>query len=89
MKKLFSALVLVFATIVSVQAQTTDEIIAKHLEAIGGKEKLLQLNTSKMEGNFSVQGMDIPVTLYQANNKGQRIELTVMGIFTIPGTICT
>jgi hypothetical protein len=80
MKKIFSFAVLLFVTVLSLQAQTVDEIIEKHLAAIGGKEKLLQLNTLKMEGNFTVQGMDIPVVLYQANNKGQRIELSVMGM---------
>jgi hypothetical protein len=80
MKKLFSFAALLFAASISLQAQTVDEIIEKHLAAMGGKEKLLQLNTLKMEGNFSVQGMEIPVILYQAHNKGQRIELTVMGM---------
>jgi hypothetical protein len=80
MKKLFSFAAFLFVAALSLQAQTVDEIIEKHLAAMGGKEKLLQLNTLRMEGNFSVQGTEIPVTLYQTHNKGQRIELSLMGM---------
>jgi hypothetical protein len=34
----------------------------------------------KMEAGLSVQGMDIPVIIYQVHNKGQRQEFTVMNM---------
>ena len=80
MKKLFSLAALLFVMAISVQAQTVDEIIEKHLAAIGGKEKLMQLNTMIMEGNLTVQGMDIPIKISQEHNKGQRVEISVMGM---------
>jgi hypothetical protein len=62
----------------TVQAQTADEIVNKHLDAIGGKENWKKVNSLKMEAGLSVQGMDIPVIIYQVHNQGQRQEYTVM-----------
>ncbi len=63
----------------SVSAQTVDDIIAKHLEALGGKEKLLTLNTIKMVGSMSIQGTDVSLTLTKQNNVGSRTDIEVMG----------
>ena len=61
-------------------AQTVDEIIGKHIEALGGKEKLQSLKSVKMEGNLSVQGMDIPVVMTTVHNTGQRVDISAMGM---------
>lgn len=80
MKKIIYFLAFFFALNISTTAQTVDEIISKHLEAIGGKEKLMELKSIVMEGSFSFQGMDIPVTIYQSHNVGSRVEINVMGM---------
>ena len=80
MKKIISLITLSVSLAVSVFSQTADEIIEKHLTAIGGKEKLMLLNTSVSEGNLSVQGMDIPIKISQVHGKAQRVEITVMGM---------
>ena len=80
MKKLFSLAVLLSVLIVSARAQSADEIIEKHLAAIGGKEKLMLLNTTIMEGNLSAQGMEIPIKISQSHNKGMRVEISIMGL---------
>ena len=40
----------------SVYSQTVDEIISKHLDAVGGKEKLSGHHFSAMEGTVEVMG---------------------------------
>jgi hypothetical protein len=66
------------STIVS--AQTADEVIAKHIDAVGGKQNWTKVNTMKMEATISTQGMDIPITMYQVHNKAQKMEINVMGM---------
>ena len=61
-------------------AQTVDEVIDKHIEAIGGKEKLTALKSIRMETNLSVQGMDIPVIQTRVHNVGQRVDISAMGM---------
>src|SRR5664279_472867 len=46
----------------------------------GGKEKLLALNSVSMEGTLSFNGQNIPVTIIQFNNKGQKVTLTINGM---------
>jgi len=63
----------------AVKAQTVDEIVDKYITAIGGKEKMLALNSLKMEGSLSVQGFDIGITVTILNGKGSRTDITVPG----------
>lgn len=64
----------------SVSAQTADEVVAKHIEALGGKEKLATLKSVRMETNLSVQGMEIPVIVTRVHNVGQRVDISAMGM---------
>jgi hypothetical protein len=80
MKKIFSVIITLLFISFNAFSQTVDEIVNKHIEAMGGKEKLLQLKTLVTEGSLSVQGTDIPVKISQEHNKGQRVEMTVMGM---------
>ena len=66
-------------TAMNVQAQTADEIIAKNTEAMGGAAKIGALNTVKMSGNMSAQGMDIPLTITKSHMKGMRLDIEIMG----------
>jgi hypothetical protein len=67
-------------TTLLMQAQTLDEVIDKHLAAMGGKDKLKALNTMITEGTISVQGQKIPVKVYQVHNKAQRVEISFNGM---------
>lgn len=80
MKKIFSVIIALLFISFNAFSQTVDEIVNKHIEAMGGKEKLLQLKTMVTEGSLSVQGTDIPIKISQEHNKGQRVEMTVMGM---------
>lgn len=81
MKKLKVA-VLIVASLVfgSAQAQTADEIVNKHLDAIGGKDAWRKVTSMKSEASLNVQGMDIPLTMYQVNNKAMKQEIVAMGM---------
>ena len=60
-------------------AQTVDEIVAKNITAMGGREKLASLQTVKMEGNLTVQGTDISMVIVKKHMVGMRADISVMG----------
>lgn len=78
MKKVFLALLLLVG-VQAVKAQTVDEVVDKFIAAIGGKEKLMALNSLKLEGSLNVQGLDIGVTVTVLNGKGSRTDISVPG----------
>lgn len=61
MRKLFRgvATALLLVGVISVQAQSVDEILAKHFETIG-QSKLSNVKTMQTEGKIVVQGLEIP-----------------------------
>ena len=62
------------------QAQTVDDIINKHIAALGGKENLKKIQNVVMEGSLTVQGAEISVTVTQVNNKLARQDISVAGM---------
>lgn len=64
---------------VSAQAQTVDEVVSKHINAMGGEAKLKSLNTMIAEGSMSIQGMELPLKVINLNKKAMRIEFEAMG----------
>jgi hypothetical protein len=62
------------------QAQTVDEVIDKHVKALGGKENLNKILNVVMEGSLSIQGTEIALTLTQVHNKLNRQDITAMGM---------
>jgi len=62
------------------QAQTVDEVISKHVAALGGKEKLSKIQNVVMEGSLNIQGTEISLTVTQVNNKLNRQDITAMGM---------
>lgn len=76
---------MLFLLVFVAQAQTADEIIAKHLEAMGSKS-WESVKTMIMESKVTVQaapGMEIPMTMTVINHKSARVDLTVMGMTQI------
>ncbi|MEO6547864.1 MAG: hypothetical protein ABIN94_07680 [Ferruginibacter sp.] len=79
MKKLTMSLlaVLVVTSMQSLKAQTVDEIVNKHIAAIGGKEKLLSLKSVKKTGSINTEGFDVGVVVTAVNGVGSRNDITV------------
>ena len=63
----------------SVYSQTVDEIISKHLDAVGGKEKLTGLTSVHMEGTVEVMGTSGTTKTTILNGKGSRSESEIGG----------
>ena len=61
-------------------AQTVDEVISKHVEAIGGKSAWDKVTSTRMEGMVNVQGTDVNITLTKQKGKGMRQDIAVMGM---------
>lgn len=73
---------LIFIAILSINsfAQTADEIVAKHIEAVGGKENWKKVKSLKMECVMKAQGAEIKTTIVQVNNKAMRQDIALMGM---------
>lgn len=61
-------------------AQTADEIIDKHIKAIGGKEAWEKVNTIKQEAILDVNGLEIKLELITEHEKGSRQNIFVSGL---------
>ena len=62
-----------------VMAQTADEIVNKHIDAIGGKDKIKSIKSIKMTGKLNGQGMEIPFTQIM-KYPAQKMEMTIQGM---------
>lgn len=82
MKKLKSVLLLAalsFVTTITF-SQTADEIVKKHIEAIGGKDNWAKVKSMKMEMKMKANGADILVTIFQIDKKAMRQNIALMGM---------
>ena len=81
MKQLFSYLLAVTASLAvfSSKAQTADEIVNKYIDAIGGKDKISQVNSLYMEGTVAMMGNDNPTKVLVLNGKGYKTETEFNG----------
>lgn len=79
MKKLITAICFgVFS--IGAFAQTLDEIVAKHIEAVGGKKSWEKVKSIRSEGIMKAQGADIQMTITQIDKKAMRQDISVMGM---------
>ena len=76
--KLLATMVAVLTSL-SVYAQSVDEIIDKHVAAMGGMDKLKGIMTLVTERMLVVQGMEIPTKTTIVVGKNIRTESSVMG----------
>ncbi len=79
MKKFFLS-ILAIATVGFTYAQTADEIVNKHIEAIGGTDAWKKVNSMVTTGTLKMQGAEIAISLTVLNGKGSRQDITFMGM---------
>jgi hypothetical protein len=79
-QRVILAIVFAFLSVATLHAQTVDEIIGKHIDAIGGKDAWKKINSIKMTGSVTMQGTDISITMTAVNGKGTRMDITLGGM---------
>ena len=65
---------------ITAHAQTADEIVAKHIAAVGGADSWHKVKTLRMSGSMNISGMDVAVVITTVENKGQRVEYSANGV---------
>ena len=75
----FLLLLVTFAGVTIAKAQSADEIINKHIEAVGGKDKLSQVKSIYIEGTVNVMDNDNPYTISILNGKAFKYEAEFNG----------
>ena len=66
-------------TIACANAQTADDIIAKHIDAIGGKDTVSQVKTIVLESTMQVMGNESSTTTTIVNGVGYKSESNFQG----------
>lgn len=80
MKKIHYALLVMFCLcFLQSFAQTADEIISKHIENTGGKEKLSSVTSFTLDFTVNIMGTDAPSTAVVLVGKGLRSEMDFNG----------
>lgn len=79
MKKHLIALVAFVAVPLFSLAQTADEVIDKHIAALGGADKIAGIQTAEYEQTMSIMGMDMNAKTTVVVGKSMRNDVTVMG----------
>ena len=64
------------------QAQTVDEVISKHVEAMGGRQKIMSLSSALMTGTFTAMGATAPINITTTKKHmiGSRIDIDADGV---------
>lgn len=79
MKKIFLILFSFFSLLAN--AQSAEEIIQKYSDAMGGLDAFKKVQTVKITGVVTAQGMDLPLTIQIINGRAMRTDAEVMGQF--------
>ena len=65
---------------ITAKAQTADEIIKKHVDAVGGAANWKKVSSIKLTGSMNAGGVELPVTVTTLDKKGYRMEFSMNGI---------
>ncbi|HYK47295.1 MAG TPA: hypothetical protein VEV83_19095, partial [Parafilimonas sp.] len=78
-KAFLFAIAFFFAAIQLQAQQPVDGIIAAYFEAIGGADKIAQINSIYIEGNLQMMGSQSPMKVTILNGKGYKTEMNFGG----------
>src|ERR1700674_4909018 len=78
--KLILSLIILIPAAIIVKAQTVDEIVSKHVDAIGGADAWEKINSVRVEGTMTVQGTDVTIAVTTLHGKGHREDISLMGL---------
>jgi outer membrane lipoprotein-sorting protein len=80
--KMFASLIIVFFTgfLSAVSAQSVDEIISKHIAAMGGAQRFSKVQSVRITADMQVMGKQVPVVTTIVQDKAFRSETTVEGM---------
>jgi outer membrane lipoprotein-sorting protein len=62
---------------------TLDEIVAKHVESLGGMDALKAVKSARMSAKFNMGGMELPVTMVFKRPSKLRVETEFQGMKVI------
>jgi hypothetical protein len=79
MKKQLITLIVMVAMPALTFAQTADQIISKHVAAIGGADKIAAIKTMQYDQTMSIQGMELASKTVYVLGKSVRSDVSVMG----------
>jgi hypothetical protein len=71
---------MILGSFITATGQTADDIVQKHIAAIGGLENWQKLTSIKMMGSINAGGTEIPVTVTSLQGKAQRVEFSLNGM---------
>jgi outer membrane lipoprotein-sorting protein len=81
MGKILTGFVLGVLVAVPAAAQTVDEVIAKHIDALGGLTKMQAVKSVRMSGRMTVgPGMEAPMVLEIKRPNALRVDFTIQGM---------
>jgi hypothetical protein len=78
--KLFSMALLYLGALMTTSAQTVDEIVTKHIEAIGGKDNWAKIKSLRTESTMKSNGTEIKFVITQIDKKAMRVDMTITGM---------
>ena len=68
-----------FFSATTLHAQSAEEIVKKHNEAVGGAAAWAKVNSLRMTGASSAMGMEMPVVVSKLRNVGVRQDIEIQG----------
>ncbi len=87
MKKIFSTIALAFVSTLTF-AQTADEVIAKYVTAIGGKDAIAKVNDYVQTLSGEVQGMTLDITMSRKGTDKMSQIVSIAGMGEVAKTLC-